>query len=177
MVKCQNYYNIWIYISWINFLKLYFIYELYKNATISSKYIGLNHYRRYFDFCNNIPNLDNIFENHDVILSRKIKTSLNNRDHYCKNHICQDFDEIIDIIKEIKPEYYKTAIKTSKEKQNYYFNLFIMKKYDFYNYCKFMYDILFEFLIIVIIIIYPHKNLFYWKYKLINQIYYLFNYK
>ena len=125
--------------------KLYFIYELYKNATISSKYIGLNHYRRYFDFCNNIPNLDNIFENHDVILSRKIKMNLNTRDHYCKNHIFQNFDEIIDIIKEIKPEYYKTAIKASKEKQNYYFNLFIMKKYDFYNYCKFMYDILFEF--------------------------------
>ena len=36
------------------------------------KYIGLNHYRRYLKFLNNIPNLDKIFENYDIILNKKL---------------------------------------------------------------------------------------------------------
>ena len=125
--------------------KLYFIYQLYKNGTISSNYIGLSHYRRYFEFGDNIPYLDHIFEKYDVILNKQTKMKINVKNHYCKFHICKNFDELLDIIKVIKPDYYKTAMKTSKEKHIYFCNLFIMKKEDFFNYCKFVYDILFEF--------------------------------
>ena len=52
---------------------------------------------------------------------------------------------MLDIIKKIKPDYYKTAIKTSKERKIYFCNLFIMKKEDFFKYCEFLFDILFEF--------------------------------
>ena len=40
--------------------QLYYIYSLYKNGTITSDYIGLNHYRRYFKFKDNIPDIDEI---------------------------------------------------------------------------------------------------------------------
>jgi len=125
--------------------KLYFIYQLYKIGSISSDYIGLSHYRRYFDFGDNIPYLGHIFEKYEVILNKPTKMKINIRKHYCKFHICKNFDEILDIIKEIKPDYYKTALKTAKEKHIFLGNLFIMKKKDFFNYCKFVYDILFEF--------------------------------
>ena len=125
--------------------KLYYIYQLYKNGTISSKYIGLNHYRRYFIFGDNIPFLEDIFKNYDVILNKQIKLNTNVKKYYCMYHICKHFDEIINIIKEFKPDYYSTAKRTSKERRMYNCNLFIMKKEDFFEYCKFMFDILFEF--------------------------------
>ena len=40
--------------------KIYYIWKLYKNNQIKSKYIGFNHYRRIFNFGNNIPNLDTL---------------------------------------------------------------------------------------------------------------------
>ena len=125
--------------------KLYYIYQIYKDGTISSKYIGLNHYRRYFIFGDNIPYLEDIFKNYDVILNKQIKLYTNVKKYYCINHICKHFDEIINIIKDIKPDYYSTAKRTSKERRMYNCNLFIMKKEDFFEYCKFMFDILFEF--------------------------------
>ena len=125
--------------------KLYYIYQLYKNETISSKYIGLNHYRRYFIFGDNIPYLEDIFENYNVILNKQAKLKQQMRRHYCINHICKNFDEILNIIKEIKPDYYQTAKRTSKERKFYFANIFIMKKEDFFKYCQFVFDILFEF--------------------------------
>ena len=131
--------------SYAEMSKLYYIYQLYKNGNFSSKYLGLNHYRRYFIFGDNIPNLEDIFKNYDVILSRQKKLDINVKKYYCLNHICKHFDEILSIIKEIKPDYYITAKRTSKEKRMYICNLFIMKKEDFFKYCEFMFDILFEF--------------------------------
>ena len=125
--------------------KLYYIYELYKNGTNSSKYIGLNHYRRYFNFTDNIPDLDKIFKNYDVILNRPYLLKENMRGQFCRCHKCKKYDEIIDIIKYLKPNYYKTALKVSNEHKIHFCNLFIMKKKDFLKYCEFMYDILFEF--------------------------------
>ena len=54
--------------------KLYYINQWYKNQTISNKYIGQNHYRRFFEFKDYISNLDDIFENYDVILNKKYDT-------------------------------------------------------------------------------------------------------
>lgn len=125
--------------------KLYYIYELYRNGSNSSKYIGLNHYRRYFNFTDNIPDIDKIFENHDIILNSPLLVGGNMRLQFCRCHNCKKYDEIIEIIKDIKPEYYQTALKVSKKNKLHYCNLFIMRKQDFLNYCKFMFDILFEF--------------------------------
>ena len=124
--------------------KLYYIYQLYKSGNLSSKYIGLNHYRRYFNFLDNIPDFDEIFKNFDVILNSKtpLKTSIIM--HYCDSTFCKPLLEIINIIKEKKPEYYKTAINALNSKEIYFSNIFIMKKEDFFKYCEFVYDILFE---------------------------------
>ena len=64
---------------------------------------------------------------------------------YCRYHLCHTYDEIIKIIKDLKPDYYKAALKTIKLKKIYFNNIFIMKKADFLKYCEFIYDTLFEF--------------------------------
>jgi len=125
--------------------KIYYIYHLYKNGNLSSRYIGFNHYRRYFNFTDNIPDLDDIFGKYDIILNKPKNIPVDFRLYYCKFHYCKMYDEIINIIKDIKPEYYDSAIEVSKRKYMYICNLFIMKKEDFFKYCEFMFDILFEF--------------------------------
>ena len=118
---------------------------MYKNGNISSKFIGINHYRRYFNFTDKIPNIEELFDNYDIILSEPVNLNLTMIQQYCQNHICEAYNEILNIIKEIKPEYYKTALKSSEEKTIYSCNLFIMKKKDFFKFCEFIFDVLFEF--------------------------------
>ena len=125
--------------------KLYFIYQLYKKGIFSSKYIGLNHYRRFFYFGDNIPYLEGIFEKYDVILSKEKRLKKNIMNHYCESHICKNYIEVLDIINENKPEYYNTAKRISKIRKIYICNMFIMKTIDFFKYCEFVFDILFEF--------------------------------
>ena len=125
--------------------KLNYIYQLYKEGNITSKYIGLNHYSRYFEFTDKIPDLDKIFKNNDVILPTKSFLNRNVMERYCLGHICQNFIDAMDIIKIKQPDYYKTALKFAKQKKIYYYNIFIMKKVDFFKYCEFIFDILFEF--------------------------------
>ena len=112
---------------------------------MSSKYIGLNHYRRYFDFTDNIPDIDEIFKDYDIILNYPLRFPKSIKDHYCDSHICANYEEILEIIKNMKPEYYETALKTATIKDIYFCDMFIMKKKDFFKYCEFMLDILFEF--------------------------------
>ena len=131
--------------SYAEMSKLYYINELYRNGTLSSKYIGLNHYRRYFSFLDKIPDLDKIFENYDVILNNKFHFNKNLKQQYCSCTFCKPLEEVIKIIKEKKPEYYETAIESLNSKEGYFKNMFIMKKGDFFKYCGFIYDILFEF--------------------------------
>ena len=124
--------------------KLYYIYELYKKGTLSSKYIGLNHYRRYFNFLDNIPDFDKIFEKYDIILPRKVRVQINLKNQYCYKTLCKPLEEVIQIIKEKRPEYYQAAIDYLNAKDGYFCNMFIMKKKDFFKYCEFIYNILFE---------------------------------
>ena len=131
--------------SYAEMSKLYYVYELYKNGTLSSKYIGLNHYRRYFNFLNEIPDFDKIFESYDIILPDKLLFNVSLDFQFCFIHLCKTLDDVIDIIKEIKPEYYKTAIESLNAKDGYFYNIFIMKKEDFFKYCEFIFDVFFEF--------------------------------
>ena len=125
--------------------QLYYIYTLYKQGKITSDYIGLNHYRRYFNFTDNIPDLDEIFKNYDAILNIPYLMRNGMRNQYCLYHKCKNYDQVIEIIKDIKPEYYKSALETMNLKNVNICNLFIMKKKDFFKYCEFMFDVLFEF--------------------------------
>ena len=121
--------------AYSEFSKLYYIYQLYKNGIYNNKYIGLNHYRRYFNFTDNIPDLDSIFKDYNIILSTPMFFEEGIKEQFCKYVMCKKYNEMLDIIKDIKPEYYETAIN----------NLFIMKKTDFLIYCEFIYEVLFEF--------------------------------
>jgi len=125
--------------------KIYYIWKQYKNNIIKSKYVGFNHYRRIFNFGNNIPDLDKIFKKYDVILNRRFKSKFSLKKQYYKSHTEKDLNEVLNIIKKKFPKYYSIALKTIKSKNFYICNIFIMKSEDFIKYGNFVFTILNEF--------------------------------
>ena len=125
--------------------KIYYIWKQYKNNIIKSKYVGFNHYRRIFNFGNNIPELDKIFKKYDVILNRRFRSKLSLKKQYYKSHNEKDLNDILNIIKNKFPKYYSMALKTLCSKKFYIYNIFIMKREDFIKYGNFEFTILNEF--------------------------------
>lgn len=132
-------------------------YWLWKNYPLK-KYIGLNHYRRYYlDDNNNVmqgenmPIIGDIFKKHDIILNEKYPLMLsrgyafNNRDWYAYWHNIEDFDIIGNIIRDKYTKYYDGFIKMSEVKYIYPSNLFIMNKDMFMEYCDFIFSLLMDF--------------------------------
>ena len=50
------------------------------------EYVGFCHYRKYFSFMDDIPNLDEIFKNYDAIVPRIINNRKTIRDQYATCH-------------------------------------------------------------------------------------------
>ena len=126
--------------------KIFYIWKQYKNKKITSKYVGFNHYRRIFSFSNDIPNLEKIFKYNDIILNNQVNLkNITIKQHYYEMHYGPDIDDVLDIIKEIFPNYYETALKTLNLTEIYCCNVFIMKSDDFIKYGNFVFTILFEF--------------------------------
>ena len=124
--------------------KMYYIWKLYKSGNISSKYVGFVHYRRQFQFKNNIPDLDDIFSKNDVILPRRIKFSESLYKQFKIHHVVHFLDESIEIIKEKFPDYYPYVNNSLLKKTGYFYNIFIMKKNDFIKWGDFVYGIILE---------------------------------
>lgn len=150
-----------------SFCELTGLYWAWKNVD-DADYIGLCHYRRYFDFQHigrkGFPFTtlasDTLF-NTDFSVSKEIMDSLENGYvilpkewnlrysvylEYCEHHYSRDFRILGDVIKEFSPKYYYDAILNTMIKSNHLmpFNMFIMSKDQLDNYCNWLFPILFE---------------------------------
>ena len=137
--------------EWCELTAIYWAWKNY-NKLGNPEYIGLMHYRRFFDFknCKNNKDIENFVGNYDILI--RIRTILN--DYYVNNYIqyersphqhIEDLDKATDIVKRLYPEY-SNAIETYM-KQDYAFfcNMFVMKKDIFFEYCKFIFSVLEQF--------------------------------
>lgn len=125
------------------------LYWIWQNWKLKD-YIGLNHYRRYYNFLDNIPDINEIFKKHSIILNRmfplKIDGALtSNRDFYAAWHNVKDFDLMGDIVKELYPEYADGWDKMSKATHIYPSSIFIMKRNTFIKYMNYIMDVTEEF--------------------------------
>jgi hypothetical protein len=126
-------------------------------------YIGLCHYRRYFNFNNKgiyysdhknicdikieklnlkIPNLDSIFNKYDIILSKPKILPYSIFVDYCICHCSEDWRTIEKIILKKYPEYDNAIELMHKSNKLYPYNMMIMKWDDYDKYCHFIFDIL-----------------------------------
>lgn len=135
------------------FCELTGLYWAWKN--LNADYIGLAHYRRHF--CINKKNknkfdnvlsskeLDKILDNCDVVLPKRrnyyIETLYN---HYKHTMYVEPLDETRNIIKKIYPDYIDEFDRLKTRRSAHMFNMFVMKKDIFDNYCEWLFNILFE---------------------------------
>lgn len=142
-----------MYWAWKNIKKLY----------PDLEYIGLNHYRRFFNF-NHFKSfredfIKNVSEIKDYKVNRvKLQSLLNryrfliSKSHmykfsmfytYCIFYNSEDYRILKNAIKEVQPDYYSDFIQVM-EKGNVYspFNMFFMSWKDFDAYCTWLFSIL-----------------------------------
>lgn len=115
------------------------VYWAWKNDT--ADYVGFSHYRRKFVLTDEQLGAI-ISENIDVCVTEPLVNFATVRGQYAKNHILEDWDNFMHVIGELAPEYMAAA----KEVQDgiYYFayNMFIMRREIFDEYCSFVFPIL-----------------------------------
>lgn len=143
----------------ISDLNLYFceltgIYWAWKN--LDADYIGLAHYRRHFS--SNPHNKDvwkSVLKRSDIERDLgKVRVFVPNKrrywietlySHYAHTHHIFQLDETRKIIRErCSPGYVDSFDKTCKRKWGYMFNMMIMEKSLFNNYCSWLFPILFD---------------------------------
>ena len=125
------------------FCELTAIYWAWKNLK-DADYIGLAHYRRYFETKFTSANIEDVFKTHDVILA---KPYLHDRYNEMKMARTLDMEDEVIFLKVFKkkyPEYEQSLIDYMYGFRDYPYNMFIMRWNLFDEYCKFLFSILFE---------------------------------
>lgn len=142
-----------------NYCELTGLYWAWKN--LKCDIVGLSHYRRYFtdkskfevarnknnkmDLILNKQDIEKILKNADIIVPKKrnyyIETIYS---HYKNAHHIKDLDETRNIIEVLYPDYVDSFDKVMEGKTLHLYNMFVMKKELFDEYCEWMFNILFE---------------------------------
>ncbi|MBQ1545853.1 MAG: DUF4422 domain-containing protein [Clostridia bacterium] len=134
-----------------NYCELTGLYWLWKNST--DDYIGINHYRRYFSrsFSGAQPlpekEVRRLLDQYDAVLpfpGNTIPKGVSVRQHYCaESGTGRDLDRVRAILKDRCPEYVWAFDVVMASHKMYFFNMLIMKKPLFDEYCAWLFDILF----------------------------------
>ena len=141
----------------------YWAWKNLKNVDI----VGLNHYRRYFDFANKwpqfsadkhfistekflktnyqFPNLEKVLQKYDIILPIARHWRISNTQQYGDYHIAKDWEILRQIIKDRSPQY-MTAFEKTMDHSNISvgYNMFITNWKLFDTYSEWLFDVLFE---------------------------------
>ena len=149
-----------------NFCELTCHYWAWKNLK-GVDIIGLNHYRRYFDFQQIwpqfsadkhfiateeflkrpyiFPDLESILNRNDIILPVARHWRVSNTQQYADYHIAKDWDILRQIIKERTPQYIPAFEKTmDRSNISVGYNMFITHWKHFDAYSEWLFEILFE---------------------------------
>lgn len=142
------------------FCELTATYWIWKNVT--ADIVGLFHYRRYLNLIDEETScfggsesvlrsfgiqkdrIEEIFKNYDVLLPKKFQFTESVYSSYCKGHIKEDIDSLIDIITEKYPEMVPVVHNLLNDRSLYPCNIIVAKKEVFDQYAEWMFDILFE---------------------------------
>lgn len=134
-----------------SFCELTGLYWAWKN--LNTDYIGLVHYRRHFGHKTKQP-LNGVLSSHQLLpLLGKYKVFVPKKrryfietlySHYAHTHYAEHLDETRKIIERKYPEYLSSYQRITKRTYGYMFNMMIMEKHYFNEYCTWLFDILFE---------------------------------
>lgn len=142
-------------ISMLNpfFCELTGLYWAWKN--LNADYIGLAHYRRHFsvhphdkdkwEAVLKLAEIENDLGRIKIFTPSKRRYFIETLySHYAHTHYASQLDETRKIIQERYPEYVSSFDKAVKQRWGYMFNMMIMDREFFEDYCSWLFDILFE---------------------------------
>ena len=141
----------------------YWAWKNLKNVDI----VGLNHYRRYFDFTRKwpqfsadkhfmatdkflnqdytFPDIEDLLSKYDIILPVARHWRVSNTQQYGEYHIAKDWEILRQIIKKLHPEYMPAFERTMDHSNiSVGYNMFITQWKHFNAYSEWLFDILFE---------------------------------
>lgn len=150
--------------SYCELTALYWAWKNIKKIYPDIEYVGLNHYRRFFNFDNvfardwnrkpindvvnykiNYAQLSKFLSNDFGILAKKKIYPYSIAVDYSVSHVSDDLRILAEIVKERYNDYYPQFIKFFYcNNKLAHFNMFIWKYDDFDNYCNWLFSILFE---------------------------------
>ncbi len=136
-----------------NYCELTGVYWAWRN--LKAEYIGVSHYRRHFADKSvkgskkskvlTQEQLENILKKTDIVLPKPRNYFIEtNYSQYVHAHHAEDLDVTREILIEKYPEYVQSYDAYMKKTCGHRFNMFIMKKIFFDEYCAWLFDILFE---------------------------------
>lgn len=109
------------------------------------EYVGTNHYRRFFEFFNDVPDMDEIFKEHDAILPNFNLGFPSERIHYTQIHNIDDLNLVLDIVKSNFNSYYDKAMDALDKDFFIPCNMFVMKRKNYLELCDFVFSVLGEY--------------------------------
>ena len=124
-------------------------YWLWRNMPLK-QYVGFNHYRRYFDFLDDVPDINKIFQKSRIILNSKFymrteSLPRDNRFFYGYYHNIKDFELMESCVKDLYPEYAEGWDKMAKSTHIYPSSIMIMPSSLFSEYMQYIMDVTEEF--------------------------------
>lgn len=116
---------------------------VWKNYKLKD-YVGFCHYRKYFAFMDEIPDMDEVFQKKDMITANPMTFGCSVEKQYELCHNIDDLHIVGQLIKKSPKykEYYEYYQKFITGQMMFPCNMFIMRKEDFVSYCNFIEDIL-----------------------------------
>ena len=136
-----------------NYCELTAMYWIWKNDNTSTV-IGISHYRRFFSnaffsfstkrFLKK-KDVNSILKRYDCILSKPIHFHINLKKQYIKTSGYEnDLIQISNTIKKLYPSYLDAYNKVMNKKYFSPYNMIIINKKEFDNYCQWLFSILFS---------------------------------
>lgn len=127
------------------------VYWAWKNLTVD--YVGLAHYRRHFSFKSvhsggwrallTKEQAEELCTEYDIVLPKRRKLYIETvYSHYDHTFYGEQFDRTREIIARRCPEYLEAFDKKMKSRSEHLFNMFIMRKNLFDQYCTWLFPIL-----------------------------------
>lgn len=143
-----------------NFAELTVLYWMWKNS--KADYVGLMHYRRYFNLastssfqtncllndvlCNlglNRENVSYLMQNYDIIVT-SYEIDIPNYNYYTRWHFVENLDLALDYVRQHYPKEAKYIGDVMMSKHLIAYNMFIGKKKIIDRYAEWLFDILFH---------------------------------
>ena len=117
------------------------IHAIWKNYELP-KYVGTAHYRRYLEFFDKLPDLDEIFSTHDAIFPKFDVRWDSVKDNYEGCHNIDDLMLCMEVIDEEFPDFSESAKEVLADKYLAICNIFVTTREMFCQWCKFVFGVL-----------------------------------